>query len=40
MNKITFVEIIYDIIEKLSKGINATSIINGGVGTGVPVITG
>lgn len=33
-------EIIYDIIEKLSKGIDATSIINGGTGTGVQVITG
>ena len=28
-----------DIIEKLSKGIDATSIINGGDGTEVPVST-
>lgn len=31
-------EIIYDIIEKLSKGIDATSIINGGAGTGKTII--
>ncbi len=31
-------EIIYDIIDKLSKGIDATSIINGGAGTGKTII--
>ncbi len=31
-------DIIYDIIEKLSKGIDATSIINGGAGTGKTII--
>ena len=32
-------EIIYDIIDKLTKGIDATSIIHGGAGTGVPINT-
>lgn len=32
--------IIYDMMEKLRQGIDATSIISGGAGTGVPIVIG